>query len=161
MPDLLPQVRHQRSWNERVWRGAAAAGAVREPLPPRPTREVQGLGARPRVDARAAGRADARLPRRVLGALARRGDRPRRLLALPPVRAAAVGVLRRVAADWRAEPRRERAADPQGALPPPARPSLCGRHTGRRVRCYDSDRAREIARASCRETVVRTLSSVR
>src|SRR5829696_1179708 len=89
--------------------------AVRQPLPPRPAGEVQGLGARPRLVARAPGRADARLPAR----LQRPAEDPdgglRALLALPARRAAGVGLLRDLAAVVVAQPAREREPDPKGA----------------------------------------------
>ena len=129
---------------ERVRRRLAVPGAVLEPRAPRPAGEVQGLGARPGVDARAAGRADARLPRRLLRPLEGAGDRSRRLLAVPALRPPAVGVLRLVAADRRAQPRRERAPDPEGALPAPARPALRRRHPGGRLRGDDRDRPRPL-----------------
>src|SRR5688572_1276491 len=125
--------------------------ALRQPVPPRPAREVQGLRPRARVDARAAAGADARLPRRLLGALEGGGDRPRRLLALPPLRPPAVGVPRSLAPDGCAQPRRERAADPQGALPAAAGAPVRGRDAARRVRHHDRDRPRARALVPTRE----------
>ena len=46
------------------------------------------------------------------------------LLAVPPLRAAGLGVLRDLVAGGVAEPAREREPDPQGAVPAPARPAL-------------------------------------
>ncbi len=51
----------------RLRRSDPLSRAVREPLPARPPREVQGIGPRAPVDARVARDADARLPRRLLG----------------------------------------------------------------------------------------------
>src|SRR3972149_4488202 len=69
-------------------------------------------------------RAYARVPARVLGALACGGGRKRRLLALPPLRPPRLGVLRDCLAGLVAKPAREREPHPQGALPAPARSSL-------------------------------------
>ena len=117
--------------------------AVREPLPARPAREVQGLGARPR-----SGRSRCPLTLMlvylvvfsVLWKVA--DDGRRRLLAVPPLRAAALGVLRHLAAVVGAQPARERQPDPQGALPAPARAALDRRHAARRLRGDDRRRAR-------------------
>src|SRR4029079_19799195 len=119
---------------ERLRGPAAAPGAVRIALPARPAREVQGIGARARLDARAAGRLDARLPRRVRRPLEGPADRDRALLALPPVRPTSLGLLLDVPTGRRAEHRRERADHPQGALPAPARTALRRRDRGDRVR---------------------------
>ena len=96
--------------------------ALRQPLPPRPARQVQGLGARPRLVARAPDRADARLPARLQR---HAGDpdhgRLRPLLALPARRPARVGLLRDLAPVGVTQPAREREPDPQGSLSAPAR----------------------------------------
>ena len=114
--------------------------AVRQPLPPRPAREVQGLRARAGLVAGASRRADARLPVRVQPAVADpdRGLRP--LLALPARRSAGLGVLRNVAPDDVADPARERQPDPQGPLSAPTRAALHGRDAGRRLRRHARDR---------------------
>ena len=126
----------------RLRRSDPLSRAVREPLPARSAREVQGIGPRARVDARVAGDADARLPRRLLGDVEVADDRRRPLLAVPALRPAAVGVLRDIAAVVGAEPAREREPDPQGALPAAARAALDRRDAARRVRRDDGDRAR-------------------
>src|SRR5688572_32843421 len=87
--------------------------ALREPLPPRPAREVQGLGARARLVTRAPGHADARLPARLQRAAEDPGRRLRALLALPAHRFAGVGLLRDVAAVGLTELARERQPDPE------------------------------------------------
>ena len=69
-PSALSVNRRRRAYNPpdvRLRRPVPLPRVVREPLPARPPREVQGLRARPRLDARAAVDADARLPRRFLG----------------------------------------------------------------------------------------------
>ncbi len=105
--------------------------ALRKPVSARHSREVPRLVPRARVVAAAPARPHARLPARLLGALARRRGRERRLLALPAVRPAGVGVLRDRVAGGVAEPPREREPHPQGALPAPARPALDRRHEPR------------------------------
>src|SRR5206468_5536193 len=91
--------------------------ALRQPLPPRSAREVQGLGARGALVAGAPTRADGGLPRRLFRAASRAaGPRRRPLLALPALRAPRLGLLRHLGAGGVAEPAREREPDPQGAL---------------------------------------------
>src|SRR4029078_8186707 len=124
--------------------------ALREPLPPRPAGEVQGLGARARLVARASGRADARLPAR----LQRAAEDPdlglRAILALPSLRVAGVGLLRHLAAVLVSEPAREPEPDSEGALPAPARSALDGGDPARRL-CGDGrDRDRAQPRLSAR-----------
>src|SRR5439155_11017701 len=104
----------------RVRRPLSLPRALREPVPARPPREVQGLGPGAGLVARESGRVDARLSARLLGHLEGPGDEAAALLAVSPVRPAGVGLLRDVAPDLVAQPDRERQPDPQGALPAPA-----------------------------------------
>src|SRR5689334_19287538 len=77
--------------DDRLRRPPPLPRALRQPLPARAAREVQGLGARPRVVARVPARADGRLPADLLRALAAERDRP--LRALPARRARRLGLL--------------------------------------------------------------------
>src|SRR3990170_6769116 len=71
--------------------------ALREPLPARPAGEVQGLGARARLVARAPADPDGGLPARLLGSPQGPAGRDRALLAVPARRAPGVGLLRDLA----------------------------------------------------------------
>ena len=121
----------------RLRRSVPLSRAVREPLPARPAREVQGIGARARLDARVAGDADARLPRRLLGDVKSPATDVDHywlflLCGLPPwvFFATSRAVLG-------AQPARERQPDPQGALPAAARAALDRGDAARRLRGDD------------------------
>src|SRR6266545_4561197 len=123
-------------------------GAVRKPLPARPAGEVQGLAARRRLGADAAARPDGRLPARLPRPLAGAGHPV--LLALPARGARDVGLLRDDDAGWLARDARQRTADPQDALPAPARRVRGRRHESRDV-CRDArDPARTLLRIPAR-----------
>src|SRR5918993_1532882 len=123
--------------------------ALRQPPPPRPAREVQGVRARPRLVARAPGDADARLPARLQRDAEDPDGRLRPLLALPARGAAGVGLLRHLAPVGVAQPPRECESDPQGALPAAARAALDGGDAARRLRrdARNRDRAEPRLRA--------------
>src|SRR5918995_6288558 len=90
MPRLIPA-------RDDLRRPPALPRAVRQPLPPRPARQVQGLGAGAGVVARTSRRPDARLPARLQRDAEDPDGRLRPLLALPPRRPARVGLLRDIA----------------------------------------------------------------
>src|SRR5918995_5006741 len=135
MPRLIPA-------RDDLRRPPALPRALRQPLSPRPARQVQGLGARAGLVARAPRRPDARLPARLQRDAEDPDGRLRALLALPARRAARVGLLRDLAPVGFAEPAREREPDPQGALPAAAPAALDGRDAARQLRGDARDRRR-------------------
>src|SRR4051794_28898361 len=117
----------------RLRRPLPVSRAVLEPVPARSPGEVQGLGARRRLVAADAARADGDLLRRLLEDPRPALPRRRRLRALHAHRPRLLDV-RRVRAPERVRvDALEREPDPEGALSAAARPALGCRHAGRRV----------------------------
>src|SRR5258708_6477878 len=143
--------RSKLAWaNGRLRRSLPIPRAFRQPLPPRPPREVQGFRARARLVAREPRHADARLPARFLGALEGALDGSAALLALPALWPPGLGVLRDVAPGRFAQPAGECESDPQGAVPAPARAARERRDAARLVRRDARDRDGPVARLRAR-----------